>query len=368
MNIQKFDYSTDVLAANLWQYDNTKNLLGLIKYKQAWLDQNQTLFWEKWYNNVFNLASPTITLFGLSVWSIILNVPLFAPIAPVTPEDIWGFNEFVDNTRLVMSANATASATESITFSIPLTGTLLISNSHITGISSTINLSIGMDISDGGVNIPSGTTILSIIDEHSLIMSANATASATESITFSITLTGTLLISSPIITGLSTTSFLSPGMNISDGGVNIPGGTTILSVNGYVNDNVNYDNGVFGDAQVTYLSLPQQQFLLLLRYFDCITRGSMQDFIPINFKTDVPTSFLYQDNFRVSINTYLQYLCFNFAERIGYGTNTIVCLDNLDMTVTYHFSDINAFPVALYNAILTLDLWPRPAGVSVLLT
>jgi len=236
MNIQKFDYSTDVLAVNLWQYDNATNLLGLMKFKQAWLDQNQTLFWEKWYDNVFNLASPTITLFGLSVWSIILNVPLFAPIGSVPSNEIWGFNEF-DPT------------------------------------------------------FPD-----------------------------------------------------------------------------YVNDNVNYDNGVFGDAQVTYLSLPQQQFLLMLRYFDCITRGSMQDFIPINFKTDLPTSFLYQDNFRISINTYLQYLCFNFAERIGYGTNTIVCLDNLDMTVTYHFSDINAFPVALYNAILALDLWPRPAGVSVLLT
>ena len=50
MNIQQFDYSVDVLNVVLWQYNEAKNLLSLLNDKQAWLDVNQTAFWENWYN------------------------------------------------------------------------------------------------------------------------------------------------------------------------------------------------------------------------------------------------------------------------------------------------------------------------------
>jgi hypothetical protein len=90
--IQPFDYSVNLLKAILWQYDQAPNLLSLLNQKQDWYNLNQTQFWTDWYNNVFNLQ--TANLFGLAVWSIILNVPLYVPLNP-DPSDkpIWGFND-----------------------------------------------------------------------------------------------------------------------------------------------------------------------------------------------------------------------------------------------------------------------------------
>lgn len=91
--IQQFDYSVNLLKAILWQYNESPNLISLITQKQEWYTQNQTDFWESWYTNVFDLQ--TANLFGLAVWSLILNVPLFVPYEP-EPSDkpIWGFNEY----------------------------------------------------------------------------------------------------------------------------------------------------------------------------------------------------------------------------------------------------------------------------------
>ena len=90
--IQEFNYSTNLLRAILWQYDQSPNLLSLLTQKQEWYDLNQTAFWTDWFNNVFNLQ--TANLFGLAVWSIILDVPLYVPYNP-DPDDkpIWGFND-----------------------------------------------------------------------------------------------------------------------------------------------------------------------------------------------------------------------------------------------------------------------------------
>ncbi|OWK44049.1 Prophage tail fiber protein [Fimbriiglobus ruber] len=83
--IQQFDFSVDLLRAILWQYTTATNLQGLLNQKAAWYDTNQTQFWEDWYTNVFDLA--TANDFGLSVWSIILGLPLFVntgtPTGPV---------------------------------------------------------------------------------------------------------------------------------------------------------------------------------------------------------------------------------------------------------------------------------------------
>lgn len=94
MRIESFNEPVDLLQAVLWQYGNATNLLSLLNQKQAWYDLNQTKFWTDWYNNVFNLSTSTPTLFGLSVWSIILNIPLYVPLDP-EPDDkpLWGFNE-----------------------------------------------------------------------------------------------------------------------------------------------------------------------------------------------------------------------------------------------------------------------------------
>jgi hypothetical protein len=91
MMIQEFNYSVNLLQAILWQYDESTNLLSLINQKQSWYNQNQTQFWTDWYNNVFNIL--TANQFGLSVWSYILNVPLYIDNVPDSKsKPIFGFN------------------------------------------------------------------------------------------------------------------------------------------------------------------------------------------------------------------------------------------------------------------------------------
>lgn len=72
--IQTFDYSVNVQQALLWQYNEALRLQSLLLSKQAWYAQNQTQFWEDFYNNIFNLD--TANYFGLSVWAIILGQPI----------------------------------------------------------------------------------------------------------------------------------------------------------------------------------------------------------------------------------------------------------------------------------------------------
>jgi hypothetical protein len=89
MNIQLFDFSVNLLNAMLWQYNEAENLLSLVTQKQAWYDTNQTQFWQDWYTNVFNLD--TANEFGLIVWSLILDIPLFPDSPTDVGKNIWGF-------------------------------------------------------------------------------------------------------------------------------------------------------------------------------------------------------------------------------------------------------------------------------------
>lgn len=93
MRIQRFNYNVDVLQAILWQQDQATNLVQLATQKNAWYQAYQTEFWIDWYNNVFNLL--TANTFGLSVWSYILNIPLYINFDP-EPDDkpLFGFNFF----------------------------------------------------------------------------------------------------------------------------------------------------------------------------------------------------------------------------------------------------------------------------------
>jgi len=95
MRIQQFNnYETDLLQVILWQYNEATNLLALLNDKQAWYNQYQSQFWLDWYNNVFNLSSTQLNLFGATVWSIILNVPLFVLNNNENPDAIFGFNAY----------------------------------------------------------------------------------------------------------------------------------------------------------------------------------------------------------------------------------------------------------------------------------
>jgi Protein of unknown function (DUF2612) len=73
--IQQFDFSVDLLKAILWQYNEATNLQGLLNAKAAWYEANQSAFWESWLADVFDLR--TANDFGLSVWSVILGLPLY---------------------------------------------------------------------------------------------------------------------------------------------------------------------------------------------------------------------------------------------------------------------------------------------------
>lgn len=56
-----------------WQYDQAKNLVGLVGKKQAWYDNEWKRFWQGWESSIFNLK--TANRFGMVVWALILNVP-----------------------------------------------------------------------------------------------------------------------------------------------------------------------------------------------------------------------------------------------------------------------------------------------------
>ena len=91
--IQQFDYNVNLLQSLLWQQTEAVNLQGILTAKQAWYDANQTAFWQDWYTNVFNVD--TANQFGLSVWGIILDIPLYIANPPsnnprfgFAPEDV----------------------------------------------------------------------------------------------------------------------------------------------------------------------------------------------------------------------------------------------------------------------------------------
>lgn len=90
--IQEFDFSVNLLRALLWQYEEATNLRGLLFKKADWYTKKQTEFWENWERDVFNLE--TANDFGLSVWSIILNIPLYYGIAGTGPRGVWGFGQY----------------------------------------------------------------------------------------------------------------------------------------------------------------------------------------------------------------------------------------------------------------------------------
>ena len=97
MKIQALDYSVDLLRNLLWQYNEAEALQAIIEQKEAWYDRAHTEYWTDWVRDVFDLQ--TANDFGLSVWAIILNIPLVVTPDPDPPDKpIWGFG--AGNTRV----------------------------------------------------------------------------------------------------------------------------------------------------------------------------------------------------------------------------------------------------------------------------
>lgn len=94
--IQEIDFSVNLMRALLWQYNDATRLQTILEQKQNWYDVNQSQFWQDWYDNVFNLL--TADEFGLTVWSIILDIPIVVEVAPPAPgETPWGYGEYSEN-------------------------------------------------------------------------------------------------------------------------------------------------------------------------------------------------------------------------------------------------------------------------------
>lgn len=90
MRVQEFDFSVDLLRNLLWQYNEAGSLQGLITTKEAWYTKTHTAYWTDWVRDVFDLR--TANDFGLSVWAIILAIPLVVtPAADPVDKPIWGF-------------------------------------------------------------------------------------------------------------------------------------------------------------------------------------------------------------------------------------------------------------------------------------
>lgn len=107
MNIQIFNYAVDLLQAILWQYNEATNFYNLINLKQTWYNTNQEEFWSDWYTNVFDLQ--TADTFGLAVWALILELPLYIPTETPNQTDVWGFNAVPSENSYVNFENGTFS-------------------------------------------------------------------------------------------------------------------------------------------------------------------------------------------------------------------------------------------------------------------
>lgn len=94
--IQSFDFSVRLMRALLWQYDKAENLQAILQSNQDWYDANQETFWKDWIKNVYDLQ--TANEFGLSVWAIILQIPIVVSLAPAPVGQLaWGFGQYNKN-------------------------------------------------------------------------------------------------------------------------------------------------------------------------------------------------------------------------------------------------------------------------------
>jgi hypothetical protein len=95
-DVLQWELDPDTLRGTLWQFDSAERLQSLINQKYEWYLQNYGIFFYQWYSDVFDLR--TANEFGLSVWAIILDLPLFVEYEQ-SPTDYpaFGFEAFGGN-------------------------------------------------------------------------------------------------------------------------------------------------------------------------------------------------------------------------------------------------------------------------------
>lgn len=82
-------FSFDLLRSLLWQYDRASAIRSLAEAKQSFYSARVAGFWNDWYRDVFDLR--TANSFGLSVWALILDLPLAFDI-PASDAVPFGFD------------------------------------------------------------------------------------------------------------------------------------------------------------------------------------------------------------------------------------------------------------------------------------
>lgn len=87
------DFNVDSQKVLLWRFSNANRLLKVVIDKEAYYAKIQTKFWNDWIKDVFDLR--TANDFGLSVWSIILNLPLYTEQGVSPPGyPAFGFSDY----------------------------------------------------------------------------------------------------------------------------------------------------------------------------------------------------------------------------------------------------------------------------------
>lgn len=90
--IQQFDFSINLLSSLLWQHDGAPKLRAIVEAEQSWMTEHQEKFWADWYRDVFDLR--TANDFGLSVWAIILDLPLLVLVEGSGNRPVFGFDPY----------------------------------------------------------------------------------------------------------------------------------------------------------------------------------------------------------------------------------------------------------------------------------
>ena len=88
MITQEFDFSIDLMRFLFWEYD-TSNVKPLMESLQTEITNNNETFWNDWIVNVFDLE--TANDFGVSVWAIILDLPILLESDPAVAKIAFGF-------------------------------------------------------------------------------------------------------------------------------------------------------------------------------------------------------------------------------------------------------------------------------------
>lgn len=93
--VQRFDFSVDLMRAILWQYNDAARLQSILSQKSAWYEERHSEFWSDWIRDVFDLT--TANDFGLSVWGIILDIPLSFGLPGTGARPAFGFGPYNRN-------------------------------------------------------------------------------------------------------------------------------------------------------------------------------------------------------------------------------------------------------------------------------